>query len=523
MLLLTVVDGAIATYPLMVNAWLQQQKLTANDAAANDYFGYGVALDGDTAVIGAPQDDDQGAVTIFVHDGTGWGQQAKLTADDAAAGDYFGWTVALAGDTAVIGAPRYYTDVNGSGAAYVFARNGSGWSQQAKLTADDAAAGDNFGWTVALDGDTAVIGASQYDNDGNENGSAYVFVRSDTSWSQQAKLTAGDAAAGDNFGWTVALNGETAVIGAPQDDDDGNGSGSAYVFTRNGTSWNQQAKLTANDAAAGDAFGFAVALDNDTVVVGAWEDDSEVGVNSGSAYVFVRSGTSWSQQARLIADDAAQFSAFGWAAALENDTAAIGAVYPSNSAYIFVRNGASWSQQAKLTPSDPTAENDFGNDVALFGNTAVVGAPGDDDSGNASGSAYTFTFTPPVKLSIDDVSLAEGDAGKTDFSFTVTRTDNSEAISVDFATAENTATITDSDYVPISGTVNFAAGGNLSQHIIIQVDGDTRVESDETFFVNLTNASEVAVIADSHGVGTIQNDDDNYDIFLPMVVKQLSP
>ena len=510
------VDTASAIEPLAVAGWSQQQKLTASNPSADDHFGYAVALEGNTAVIGAPQDDGYGSAFVFGYDGSSWGQPITLTADDAAMGDYFGRAVALDGDTAVIGAPRYDTDVTGSGAAYVFVRDGGGWSQQAKLTTNDAVVGDNFGWSVALDGDTAVIGAPQYDNDNNKSGSAYVFVRNGTSWSQQAKLAATDVAAGDQFGWSVALAGDTAVIGAPQHDDNGHAAGAAYVFTRSGTSWTQQTKLTSNDAAAGAAFGFAVALDGDTAVVGAWLDESEVGLHSGSAYVFVRSGVDWSQQAKLIPGDTAEFGAFGWAVSLENDTVAIGAVYPSESAYTFARDGFSWSEQAKLTPSNPIVENDFGNAVALSGSTVIVGAPRDDVYGSVSGSAYTFTFTPPVSISIDDVSLAEGQAGTTAFHFTVSRTGNSEAISVDFATADHTATVADADYAAASGTVNFAAGGAFSQEIIIQVNGDTQVEADEIFLVNLSNASEGVLIAKNQGSGTIQSDD-AYTLFLPMI------
>jgi len=402
-------SGSAYVFTRSGTAWSQQAKMTASDAAANDWFGYSVAVSGDTAVIGVPFDDndsgtDSGSAYVFVRSGTTWNQQAKLTASDAAAGDNFGWSVAVSGDTAVIGANGDDDGGNSSGAAYVFVRNGTTWSQQAKLTANDAAANDWFGSSVAVDGNTAVIGAYYNDDGGTDSGSAYVFTRSGTVWSQQAKLTASDAAAGDNFGVSVAVDGDTAVIGAYRDDDNGANSGSAYVFTRSSATWSQQAKLTAGDAAANDRFGYSVAVNGDTAVIGAvWDDDG--GTDSGAAYVFTRSGTVWSQQAKLTASDAAVDDWFGYSVAVSGDTAVIGAYRDddnganSGSAYVFTRSSATWSQQAKLTASDAAAEDNFGRSVAVDGDTAVIGAYQDDDGGTDSGSAYVFTGVsnqPPV-------------------------------------------------------------------------------------------------------------------------------
>ncbi len=252
-----------------------------------------------------------------------------------------------------------------SGSAYVFVRSGTTWSQQAKLTAFDAAAIDQFGYSVAISGDTAIVGAYGDDDAGSASGSAYVFVRSGTTWSQQAKLTALDAAASDQFGYSVAISGDTAIVGAYLDDDAGSASGSAYVFVRSGTTWSQQAKLTASDGAASDLFGYSVAISGDTAIVGAYGDD-DAGSDSGSAYVFVRSGTTWSQQAKLTALDAAAVDCFGYSVAISGDTAIVGAYLDddagsaSGSAYVFVRSGTTWSQQAKLTASDGAASDQFG-------------------------------------------------------------------------------------------------------------------------------------------------------------------
>jgi hypothetical protein len=275
-------------------------KLTASDGAAYDDFGYSVAISGDTVVVGTHYDDDNGfesgSAYVFERNQTGadnWGQVAKLTASDAAADDRFGVSVAISGDTVVVGAWGDADNGTQSGSAYVFERNQTGadnWGQVAKLTASDAAAGDWFGYSVAISGDTVVVGAPGDDDNGSQSGSAYVFGRNQTgadNWGQVAKLTASDGAAGDWFGYSVAISGDTVVVGAPYDDDNGAYSGSAYVFERNQTgadNWGQVAKLTASDAAAVDCFGISVAISGDAgaIVVGAdWDDDN--GTDSGSA------------------------------------------------------------------------------------------------------------------------------------------------------------------------------------------------------------------------------------------------
>ena len=231
-------------------------------------------------------------------------QQAKITASDAASSDYFGYSVEIYGDYAIVGAYRDDDDGSNSGSAYIFVRDGTSWSQQAKLTASDAASNDRFGWSVAIYGDYAIVGAYMDDDDGSASGSAYIFVRDGTSWSQQAKLTASDDAAGDYFGYSVGIYEDYAILGAYYNDDDEIDSGSAYIFTRSGTSWSQQAKLTASDAASSDMFGYSVAIYEDYSIVGAHRNDDD-GTDSGSAYIFVRNGTSWSQQAKLTASDGA--------------------------------------------------------------------------------------------------------------------------------------------------------------------------------------------------------------------------
>ena len=276
-------------------------KLTASDANANDLFGCSVAVDGDYAIVGAEFDDDggtsSGSAYIFNRNQGGadnWGQQAKLTASDAAASDWFGSAVSIDGDYAIVGAPWDDDGGIGSGSAYVFHRNEGGpdnWGQVAKLTASDAAAGDHFGYSVSISGDYAIVGAYLDDDGGSASGSAYIFNRNQggaDNWGQVAKLTASDAAASDWFGNSVSISGDYAIVGINPMISGDKCSGSAYLFYRNkggADNWGQLTKLTASDAAGGDFFGYSVSISGDYAIVGAIYDD-DAGDASGSAYLF---------------------------------------------------------------------------------------------------------------------------------------------------------------------------------------------------------------------------------------------
>jgi hypothetical protein len=380
--------------------WSETQKLLASDGAAGDEFGIYTSLDGDTAIIGANWDDDNGnnsgSAYVFTCIGNTWTQQAKLLASDGDAEDWFGCSVALSGDTAIIGAEGVDDNGNNSGSAYVFIRTGTTWTQQQKLLASDGTPHDNFGIYVSLDGDTALIGARADSIHGNYSGSAYVFTRTGTTWTQQQKLVPQDGQAEDNFGICVSLKGDTALIGAWYDDDNGANSGSAYVFTRSGMTWTQQAKLLASDGAAGDEFGNSVFLSGDTAIIASPFDDDNA-ANSGSAYVFVRTGTTWTQQQKLLPSDGASGDQFSmWNVGLDGDTALIGAWYDddnganSGSAYVFTRTGTTWTQQQKILASDGAAGDNFAG-YSISGNTAIITSWYDDDNGANSGSAYVFT------------------------------------------------------------------------------------------------------------------------------------
>ncbi len=394
-------------------------------------------------------------------------QQAYIKASNSAIGDRFGYAVALSGDTLVIGA-RYEdsaaTGVNGnqsdngaeeSGAAYVFVRSNGEWAQQAYLKASNTDAGDHFGVSVAVSGDTLVVGAIREDSnamgvDGEQNndsaidaGAAYIFVRNAGVWSQQAYLKATNSGAGDEFGWSVAISGDSVAIGAHQEDSSatdvgGDGSdnsapqsGAAYLFTRSGDTWSPQAYVKASNTDGGDLFGGAVALAGGRLIVGAWkEDSSATGVggdegddaftDAGAAYLFVRSGATWSQEAYLKASNSASFDYFGYAVGLTTDRALVSAYAEDSSAtgvdgdesnnsaddsgaaYVFVRSGANWNQEAYLKASNTESSDFFGRSVALSDQTALIGANGEDSSATGvdgdgsdnsageSGAAYAF-------------------------------------------------------------------------------------------------------------------------------------
>jgi hypothetical protein len=265
--------------------WTERQKLTAGDGEAFDQFGQAVDVSGPAVAIGAIGTDGDGAVYVYRRIVGGWTEHQKLTDGDGAAADQFGVSVAVDGATMLIGA--VLDDDNGlnAGAAYVFTRSGGVWSEQEKLTASDGASGDGFGGDVALDGNTALVAAALDDDNGESSGSVYAFTRSAGLWSEEQKLLAGDGAPGDQFGDGIALDGNTAVVGAFQDDDNGAESGSAHVWFRTAGTWAEDRKLLASDGAAGDFFGRPVALDGNTAVIGAYFADHN-GDASGSAYVF---------------------------------------------------------------------------------------------------------------------------------------------------------------------------------------------------------------------------------------------
>ncbi len=382
------------------------QKLSA-PGTAGDQVGFAVATDGNVLVAGARFSDAAGAASgsahVFRDKGAGFSAEQELVADDAEFGEAAGWAVAVDGPVIVMGVPFDEDAGSASGSAYVYRHDGSSWGQEAKLTASDAAPNRRFGSAVGVSGDVIVVGAHLDSTTYPVAGAAYVYRFDGSAWVQETKLLPADLAAEDRFGISVAVRGQTIVAGSYLDDDDGGGSGSAYVFRHDGASWVEEAKLNASDAATGDWFGWAVSIDGDDIIVGAPLDSFGTHLDHGSAYVFVYEPGpgAWIQQAKLNADDATEEDQFGFSVSVGDSLFVIGtplndiAGSASGSAYIFAREGGVPVQQSRLTATDAAADDRLGLAVAAGDGRAVVGAPFDDDSGASSGSVYVFEIGGP--------------------------------------------------------------------------------------------------------------------------------
>ena len=387
--------------------WVEQ-KVTASDGLANSYFGSAAALNSSTALIGADGDNNfKGAAYLFTNSNGSWSQGQKLTASDGLAGDEFGYRVALADDTLLVGA--FTATVGGvvsQGAAYLFTQSNGTWSESQKLTANDGALFDNFGASVALDGSTLVVGANGATVGGNAaQGAVYVFTESNGTWTQTQKLTADDGAAFDNFGLSVALKGSSILVGSPQATIGANAAqGAIYVFTESNGTWTQTQKLTANDGAHNDSFGESVALDGSTALIGAYNATINGHTFQGAAYIFTESGGTWNQGQKLTASDGTTNANFGNAVALEGGSALIGAdgsTVGSNTyqgkAYLFTESGGNWSQSDTFIASDGAVDDYFGAALAWDGVTALISTPHPVINGNAwQGAAYFYeqSLTP---------------------------------------------------------------------------------------------------------------------------------
>ena len=478
------VDDQGALYPLTIDPVAQQAYLKASNPGLDDEFGGAVAVSGNTVVISARFEDSNatgvngnqadnsasgsGAAYVFVKQGGTWVQQAYLKASNTQGSDGFGQSLAVSGDTIAVGASgedSNATGINGNqannsavdaGAVYIFVRNGGVWSQQAYLKASNTGAGDNFGLALALSGDTLVVGAPSEDSsstgvNGNQNnetasnsGAAYVFVRNAGVWSQQAYLKASNAGGfnGDNFGHSVSISADTIAVGAWSEDSNATGvngdqnnntaidSGAAYVFVRNAGVWSQQAYLKASNTGNDDYFGWAVAVSGDSLVVGAYSEDSNAtGINgvqsnnlaggSGAVYAFRRNAGLWSQEAYIKASNSEANDQFGRNLALSGDILVVASraedsnaigidgnqannlSVQSGATYVLRRSGGVWSQIAYLKASNAESFDQFGWAVGASGelvvSTAVFeasnasGVNGDQFNNSlASGAAYLF-------------------------------------------------------------------------------------------------------------------------------------
>ena len=347
------------------------QKLIAMEA------GHSVAhlssdISGETVIVGVPE---QGYATVFELRGKKWEKKEEIIADGGAG--RFGWCVAMTDNVIVVGAPN----TNDAGAAFVFHRSGKNWKQAAKLVHEGPVKGDGFGEDVAVDRNTAIIGVAGDDEVGRDSGSAYVYFREGNSWKRQAKLIPSDSAKGDAFGSSVFVLGNTAVIGSNGNTHNGvRFCGAAYVFTRRDGVWTEQAKLTASDAAKADRFGTAVSMSEKTIIVGAPFRDSEAKGDSGAAYIYMFDGNTWKEQGKLFPNDAQKGHKFGTGVAMTPNIAIVGAPWDddaatgSGAAYSFVRTDGVWKQKEKVAPHDVGEDYHFGFSVNVSENAAIISA-----------------------------------------------------------------------------------------------------------------------------------------------------
>ncbi|MBN2087614.1 right-handed parallel beta-helix repeat-containing protein, partial [Candidatus Peregrinibacteria bacterium] len=430
----------------------------SNDNAAGDLFGGAVDIDGNTAIVSAIYDDDDGTSSgsayIFYNLGETWSQQAKLTASDGEAFDYFGRSVSISGDYAVVGG--HGDDDNGSfsGSAYIFSRNEGGpdaWGEVAKLLASDGAASDWFGLTSSIDGDYAIVGTSRNDS---YTGAAYIYYKDQDgpdAWGEVTKLTASDGVPDDEFGCSVSISGDYAVVGALGDE---NYIGAAYIFHNSGGTWSEVKKITASDGAVDDVFGAVVDISGNNVIVGTEVD---------SAYIFNKDegGTdNWGEVKKLVANDGESGDHFGTGLIINGNYAIVGSPGDDGigSAYIFHKDQGgtnSWGQLAKLVPSDGASEDSFGS-VAIDGAYAIVGSVTDDNyNGVDAGSIYFFDVPPvsPSNFGITNITsttatLTWDDNSSDETEFRIYQSTDSTQGSVDYTTAANA----ESQAVTISDT-----------------------------------------------------------------------
>lgn len=388
-------------------------ELIASDGDDGDQLGFAVAIDEDTAVVTAPRDDDNGnnsgSAYVYIRTANGWQEQQKLIASDGAAGNDFGWSVALEGDVAMIGARG-----GAGGAVYVYTRTNGVWTEQQKLTGSGfTSTADTFGTAVVMEGGTALIGAANAFNDEFiRTGTVYVFEfnSEQSAWVETQKIFADDVIEGGHFGWSLSMSGDTAVIGLGIAlFFNATSSGAVYVFVRSGDSsqWSQEQKISASDGAVADAFGAAVSIDGDTVAVGAQLSDQF----QGSAYIFERNSGVWGERQKILSPELA--SSFGRAVAIKDDVVIVTNI--NDVAYLYANESDMWILRDELSISDGVGDESFGQSVAISTPWAIVGSTTARGLALTSagfsnhGAAYIYSTTPICNAEVVTVLIANGD------------------------------------------------------------------------------------------------------------------
>jgi len=419
--------------------------------------------------------------------------------------------------TRLLGRHMMMTMEMSSGSAYVFHYDGSTWIEQAKVTASDGAVFAVFGTSVSISGEYALVGA---DGDGgNDVGAAYVFHYDGSTWVEEAKLISSDGAELDIFGTSVSISGEYALVGAAGEYT--TSPGSAYVFHHDGSTWAEQAKLTASDGAGGDKFGNSVSVSSNYAIVGTPFDDSVNGTDAGSAYVFHYDGSSWVELANLTASNGAAFDFFGLSVSISGNYAVVGAnhhdygnVIDAGSAYVFYYDGSTWIEQAILTASDGAGLDGFGGRVSVSGDYALIGAGGDDDNGTNSGSTYVYSgFSTQqegisVEVTFDSTTVpVPPEGGEVSFEAILTN-HTTDTVYIQIS-AIVVITQPDSVIVVPEKTVHFAPGETLYKNRTLRIPGDAPAGV-YTLTINWVdedgNASSVSESFEKLGMGKISGD-----------------
>ncbi|MBN1481751.1 T9SS C-terminal target domain-containing protein [candidate division KSB1 bacterium] len=392
--------------------------ITAHDGVEGDQFGHEVAICGDYLVSGAPYNDnengvDAGAAYIYKYENSQWILQTKLLASDGSEDELFGYSVDIDGDYLIVGCPWDDDAGEKSGAAYIYKLEEGAWIEHAKLRAADASEDDRFGIGVQIYAETVAVGAFFDDVVDNRSGSAYIFVREESTWLQQAKLTPSDGAADDWFGVVLSLHNNDVAVVSRRHDELGSNSGAVYVYNRSGSGWSEQAKITAYDGEAGDEFGTPCIFGN-TLVIGSYLDDDK-GRNAGAIYYYQREGGVWNLIYKYTASDGNSDDYFGSNIDLTATHLVVSAYRDdlsgenSGSVYLYEREGYSYQELGKITASNAANGDYFGLKVSMDGNLIAIGARNQDDNGDNAGAAYVFNLQEnPHILSVKDVLHDQG-------------------------------------------------------------------------------------------------------------------
>lgn len=369
-------------------------KLLPPDGAEDDFFGVRVAISGDFAVVGAELHDekgtDSGSAYVFVRSGDSWQYAQELWPPEPTPEDRFGDWVDIDGDTIAVGALNDQDNGDMSGSVFIYRYDGTLWQYEDQLLPDDPRIGNRFGETVYLDGNTIGIGARFADDN---MGAAYIFTRAGSTWTQQQKLTAPERHFNDWFGTQIALDGDTAIVGARTDDVVGEDAGAAYIFSLSAGVWTLEDTLYADDPDVSDEFGMAVDIDGGTAVVSAFKDDNENGTDAGAIYVFGRTASGWIQEQKILAtDDFPDFDEVGTQLSLQGNTLVAGGSL-TRAVFLFKRDDGHWTQHAKIVPNDPNHAR-FGTSTDLDGRSIVGGARLSIVDDIRSGSAFVFDIIP---------------------------------------------------------------------------------------------------------------------------------